>query len=76
MLSKQSPPHFPSCLMTVSVTPSDTTVPVLQYGITLEGIKLNVINEGETLIPEIYIIRSLGKDDNQLNIINLFSYSY
>ena len=65
MFSEQSPPQFPSCLMTVSATPNDTTVPVLQYGITLEGIKLNVINEGETLIPKICIVRSLGKDNNQ-----------
>ena len=64
MFSDQSPPHFPSCLMTVSVTPSDTTVPVLQYRITLNGIKLNIINEGETIIPEICIVRSLGKDNN------------
>ena len=65
MLYDQSPPQFPSCLMTVSATPSDTTVPVLQYGITLNGIKVNVINEGETLIPKICIVRSLGKDNHQ-----------
>ena len=77
MLSDQSPPEFPSILMTVSATPSDTTVPVLQYRITLNGIKVNIINEGETLIPEICIVRSLGKDNIQLNDINLFIfYSY
>ena len=73
MLSDQIPPQFPSCLMTVSATPSDTTVPVLQYRITLNGIKLNVINEGEALIPEICIVRSLGKDNNRLiSLISLF----
>ena len=76
MFSDQSPPQFPSCLMTVSATPSDTTVPVLQYGITLNGIKVNVINEGELLIPEICIVRSLGKDDYQLNVIHHSLYSY
>ena len=76
MLYDRSPPQFPSCFMTVSATPSDTTVPVLQYGITLNGIKLNVINEGEIVIPEICIVRSLGKDDYQLNVIHLSLYSY
>ena len=72
MFSDQSPPQFPSCLMTVSATPNDTTVPVLQYGITLNGIKLNVINEGETLIPKICIVRSLGKDNHQRIVITFF----
>ena len=65
MLYDQSPPQFPSCFMTVSATPSDTTESVLQYQITLNGIKLNVINEGETLNPEICIVRSIsfGKND-------------
>ena len=73
MLSDQSPPQFPSCLMTVSATPSNTTVPVLQYRISLNGIKLNVINEGEALIPEICIVRSLGKYNNQLmSLLSLF----
>ena len=77
MLYDRSPPQFPSCFMTVSATPSDTTVPVLQYRITLNGIKVNVVKERETLIPEICIVRSVGKDDNQLNVINFFIfYSY
>ena len=65
MLYDQSPPQFPSCFMTVSATSSDATVSVLQHRITLSGIKLKVINEGETLIPEICIVRliSLGKND-------------
>ena len=58
-----TPPHFPSCLITVSATPSVTTVPVLQYGISLRGIS----NE-EDLIQKIYIVRSLGN--------NLFTYNY
>ena len=74
MLSHQSPPQFPSCLMTVSATSNDTTVSVLQYRITLNGIKLNVIKEGETLIPEICIVRSLGNDNNQQDIIHLFLF--
>ena len=74
MLCDRSPPEFPSILMTVSATPSDITVPVLQYRITLNGIKVNIINEGETLIPEICIVRSFGKDDIQLNAINLFIF--
>ena len=73
MFSDQSPPQFPSCFMTVSATSSDTTVPVLQYRIALNGIKLNVIKEGEAIIPEICIVRSLGKDNNQLmSSISLF----
>ena len=48
-------------MVTVLATPSDITVPEIHYGVTLKGIKLNSIVEGEQLNPIIYIIRSLGK---------------
>ena len=48
--------------MTVTATPSDTTVSEIRYSISLKGIKLNSMNEGEKLTPRIYIVRSLGKD--------------
>ena len=56
-----TPPQFPSCLVTVSATTSDTTVPAIEYGIILKGIKLNITTEGGPLVPMICIVRSLGK---------------
>ena len=56
-----TPPQFPSCLVTVSATPSATTVPAIEYGITLKGIKLNITTEEGPLVPMICIVRSLGK---------------
>ena len=48
--------------MTISATPSDTTVPVIEYGISLKGIKLTSITEEELLMQKIYIVRSLGME--------------
>ena len=43
--------------MTVAAIPSDTTVPGIQYSISLKGINLTE----EPLTPKIYIVRSLGE---------------
>ena len=63
-----SPPQFPSCLVTVSATPSDTTALAIEYGITLKGVKLNSITEGEQLVPMICIVRSLGKLQTKFHV--------
>ena len=55
------PPHFPASFVTISVTPSDTTVQTIHYGITLKGIELTGTTEGEPIIPKICIVRSIGK---------------
>lgn len=56
-----TPPQFPTSFVTISATPSDTTVQTIHYGITLKGIELTGITEGEQVIPKICIVRSIGK---------------